>query len=95
MKEIIMTAVKALALTAALLVGTTSLAVAQAQGSSGSGGQLTTGAAAANNPPSPGHRASRHHGTKHHRMYMMSVNRAHKSSKLSPAGTAKPQTKQQ
>ena len=74
-----MTALKGLALTAVLLVGTTSLAMAQAQGSSGPDGQVTMSAGAADNPPAagPASRAARHHGTKHHRMYMMSVNRAH------------------
>ena len=35
-----------------------------------------------------------HHVTKHHRMYLMSVNRTHKGSKLTPASNAKPQMKQ-
>jgi hypothetical protein len=35
-------------------------------------------------------RTARHHGTRHHRMYMMSVNRTHKGSKLTPANNAKP-----
>jgi hypothetical protein len=35
-------------------------------------------------------RTARHHGTRHHRMYMMSVNRTHKGSKLTPASNAKP-----
>jgi hypothetical protein len=35
-------------------------------------------------------RTARHHGTRHHRMYMMSVNRAHKGSKLAPDSNAKP-----
>ena len=33
-------------------------------------------------------RTARHHGTRHHRMYMMSVNRTHKGSKLTPASNA-------
>jgi hypothetical protein len=65
-----MTALKSLALSAALIVGTTSLAMAQAQGSSGPDGQLTTAAGAADNPPAPRTRTARHHGTTHHRMYM-------------------------
>jgi hypothetical protein len=85
-----MTALKGLALTAALLVGATSLAMTPAQGSSGPDGQLTTSAGAADNPPAPASRAARHHRTKHQRMYMMSVNRTHKGSKLTPASNAKP-----
>jgi hypothetical protein len=85
-----MTALKGLALIAALLVGAISMAMAQAQGSSGPDGQLATSAGAADNPPAPASRAVRHHGTKHHRMYMMSVNRTHKGSKLTPASNAKP-----
>jgi hypothetical protein len=46
-------------------------------------------------PPSPAAyippRTARHHGTRHHRMYMMSLNR---SSKLTPTSNAKPQVKQ-
>jgi hypothetical protein len=37
---------------------------------------------------------ARHHGTRHHRIYMMTVNRAHKGSKLTPTSNAKPQAKQ-
>jgi F0F1-type ATP synthase membrane subunit c/vacuolar-type H+-ATPase subunit K len=47
-----MTALKGLALAAALIVGTSSLAMAQAQGSSGPDGQATDGAA--DNPSTPG-----------------------------------------
>ena len=72
-----MTALKGLALAAALIVGTSSLAMAQAQGSSGPDGGTST-------------RATRHHGTRHHRMYMMSVHRTHKGSKLTPANNDKP-----
>ena len=87
-----MAALKSLMIVGALLVGTTSLAMAmaQAQGSSGPDGQLTTSATAADNPPPSTSRAARHHGTRHHRMYMMSVNRAHKGSKLTPDRNAKP-----
>jgi hypothetical protein len=85
-----MTTLKSLMIVGALLVGTTSLAMAQAQGSSGPDGQLTTSATAADNPPPSTSRAARHHGTRYHRMYMMSVNRAHKGSKLTPASNAKP-----
>jgi Tfp pilus assembly protein PilN len=89
-----MNALKGLALTAALLVVTTSLVIAQAQGSNGPNGQLTTSTAAADNPPARPSRAARHHGTKHHGMYMMSVNRTHKGSKLTPSSNGKPQMKQ-
>ena len=53
-------------------------------------------AGAADSPPALGStsgtstRAARHHGTRHHRMYMMSVNRTHKGSKLTPANNDKP-----
>jgi hypothetical protein len=89
-----MTALKGLALAAALIVGTSSLAMAQAQGSRGPDGQATAGAA--DSPPALGStsgsstRAARHHGTRHHRMYMMSVNRTHKGSKLTPDNNDKP-----
>ena len=47
--------------------------------------------AAAPNPATPiPTRTAHHHGTKHHRMYMMSVNRTHKGSKLTPANNDKP-----
>ena len=82
-----MTALRGLALAAALIVGTTSLAMAQAQGSSGPDGQRTDGAA---DNPAPASRGARHHRTKDHEMYMMSVNRTHKGSKLTPANNAKP-----
>ena len=87
-----MTALKGLALAAALIVGTSSLAMAQAQGSSGPDGQATDGAAdnpsALSSTSGTSTRAARHHGTRHHRMYMMSVNRTHKGS--TPANNDKP-----
>jgi len=86
-----MAILKSLMLVGALLVGTTSLVMAQAEGSSG---PLATSAGASDNPSAPGSgmstRAARHHGTRHHRMYMMSVNRTHKGSKLTPDSSAKP-----
>jgi hypothetical protein len=90
-----MITLKGLMIVGALLVGTTSLAMAQAEGSSGPDGQLVSAGAADNPPalgstPSTSTRAARHHGTRHHRMYMMSVNRTHKGSKLTPANNAKP-----
>jgi hypothetical protein len=63
-----MTALKSLALAAALIVGTSSVAMAQAQGSSGPHGQSATDGAADNPAPRTVHRSD----TKHHfpRMYM-------------------------
>jgi hypothetical protein len=82
----------------ALLVGGASFAVAQ--NGPATGGQAPAASGAADNPtlhPTPSAtptRPSRHHGTRHHRVYMMSVNRAHKGSKLAPASNANPQMKQ-
>ena len=63
-----MTVLKGLALAAALIVGTSSVAMAQAQGSGGPDGQKATDGTADN--PSP--RTVRRHDTKHHfpRMFM-------------------------
>jgi len=65
-----MTALKGLALASALIVSTSSLAMAQAQGSSAPDGQLATDGGADN--PSAPPRTVRRHDTKHHfpRMYM-------------------------
>jgi hypothetical protein len=50
---------------------------------------------AASDPAAPiSARTARHRGTRHHGMYMMTVNRTHKGSKLTPASNAKPQMKQ-
>ena len=46
--------------------------------------------AGAPGPASTPARTAHHHGTRHHRMYMMTVNRTHKGSKLTPADNAKP-----
>ena len=64
-----MTALKGLALAAALIVGTSLLAMAQAQGKTGPHCQLATDGTA-DNPSAP--RTVRRHDTKHHfpRMYM-------------------------
>jgi hypothetical protein len=73
----------------ALLVGTTSLAMAQAQGSSGPDGQLVS-AGTADNPPALGStsgtstRSARHHGTRHHRMYMTRDTRSKPQQRLGP-----------
>ena len=75
----------------ALLVGGASLAVAQNGPATGS--QAPVAGGAAGNPAASGNipaRTARHHGTRHHRMYMMTVNRTHKGSKLTPADNAKP-----
>jgi len=48
--------------------------------------------AAAPDPPASLPAQSVRHGTRHHRIYMMTVNRTHKGSKLTP--TSKPQVKQ-
>lgn len=76
-----MTTVKVLAI-AALLVGGTSLALAQ--NGPATGGQ-----------PGPTLQAGTpsHHVTKHHKKMYMST-KSHKHSKINPAGTAKPQMKQ-
>jgi hypothetical protein len=84
---------KSLTMVSALLVGGASLAVAQ--NGPATGGQPPVVGGAAGNPAAPGLAASipartaRHHGTRHHRMYMMSVNRTHKGSKMTPASNAK------
>jgi hypothetical protein len=89
-----MTTLKSLMIVSALLVGGASLAVAQ--NGRATGGQPPVAGDAAGNPAAPGPagsipaRTARHHGTRHHRMYMMSGNRAHKGSKLTPASNAKP-----
>ena len=89
-----MTTLKSLMMVGALLVGGASLAVAQ--NAPATGGQPPIADGAAGNPAAPGPAAStpartaRHHGTRHHRVYMMSVNRTHKGSKLTPANNAKP-----
>ena len=85
-----MTTLKSLMIVGALLVGTTPLAMAQAEGSSGPDGQLATSAGAADNPPAPGStsgtstRAARHHGTRHHRMYMTRDTRSKPQQRLGP-----------
>jgi hypothetical protein len=90
-----MTSVKGLAIIA-LLVGGTSLAVAQGPPT---GGYPPVAGGAAGNPavpPAPsvyGAATTRsHHGTRHHRIYMSA--KSHKGSKMTPASSAKPQMKQ-
>jgi hypothetical protein len=81
-----MATLKSLIMVGALLMGGASLAVAQ--NGPATGGQLPVAGGAAGNPAASSipARTARHHGTRHHRMYMMSVNRTHKGSKL----TSKP-----
>jgi len=96
--EEVMTTLKTLIVVTALLASGTSLVVAQngpptsdqLPKADGAAGNLAVAGAAS----STSARTAHHHGTKHHRMYMMSVNRTHKGSKLTPAGNAKPQMKQ-
>jgi hypothetical protein len=78
----------------ALLVGGASLAVAQNGPATGgqapvAGGAAGNSAASGTAAPIPA-RSARHHGTRHHKMYMMTVNRTHKGSKLTPDSNAKP-----
>jgi hypothetical protein len=93
-----MTTLKRLMMVTALLVGGASLAVAQ-NAPTTSGQPPVVSGSAARNPATPGPAASparttRHHGTRHHRIYLISVNRTHKGSKLTPANNATPQMKQ-
>jgi hypothetical protein len=94
-----MATLKSLMIISALLVGGASLAAAQ-NNEPATGGQLLVTGSAASKPAAPGSatsipaRTARHHGTRHHRMYMTSVNRTHKGSKLTPASNAKPQMNQ-
>ena len=80
-----------------LLVGGASLAEAKNAPTTGGQPPVVSGGAA-DNAATPGPAASparttRHHGTRQHRMYMISVNRTHKGSKLTPANNATPQMK--
>jgi len=89
-----MATLKSLVIVSALLLGGGSMTAAQK--SPATGGQAPIGDGAAGNPAASGPAASipartaRHRGTRHHRMYMMSVNRAHKGSKVTPDSNAKP-----
>jgi hypothetical protein len=87
-----MSTLKTLILVTALLAGGTSLVLAQNGPSTG--GQLPVASGPHGSASGTSTRTARHHGTKHHRMYMMSVNRTHKGSKLTPASNAKLQMKQ-
>jgi hypothetical protein len=82
-----MTTLKSLMMVSALLVGGAGPCCATANELPGGWPPV----AAAPDPATPiPIRTAHHHGTKHHRMYMMSVNRTHKGSKLTPASNAKP-----
>jgi hypothetical protein len=99
-----MTTVKSLAIIA-LVVGGTSLAVAQTAPTTGGSppANVTTGPTGV---PSytPGQTAKSGHATKHRKMHMSAKSqphkkmymsaRSHKGSKLTPAGNTKPQMKQ-
>ena len=84
-----MTPLKSLMMVSALLVGGAGAFCANANELRDVGGWPPVAAApdpAASIPA----RTARHHGTRHHRMYMMSLNRTHKDSKLTPGSNAKP-----
>jgi hypothetical protein len=82
---------KSLAIVAALLVGGTSLAMAQ-NGPPGPGVNPAPNTRQSAAPPTGAASGTRiTHRTKHH-MYMSAKH--HKGSKLTPAGNAKPQMKQ-
>ena len=89
-----MTTLKTLIVVTALVANGTSLVVAQ--NGPPTSGQLPVAGGAAGTPAAPdlasdtSTRTARHHGKRHHRMYMMSVNRSHKGSKLAPASNARP-----
>lgn len=85
-----MTSVKGLAIVA-LLVGGTSLAVAQ--GPPTGGYPPVAGGAAASPIPGPNAKAPSRHVIKHHKKMYMSA-KSHKASKLTPTSSAKPQMKQ-
>jgi hypothetical protein len=93
--EVKMTTVKVLAI-AALLVGGTSLALAQ-NGPATGGQPAVAGRPPAAPPAAPGPNLQAgtpsHHATKHHKKMYLSA-KSHKGSKITPAGAAKPQMKQ-
>jgi hypothetical protein len=89
-----MTTLKTLTAVTALLAGGTSLVLAQNGPSTASPLPVAGSPAAPHSASGASTRTAHHHGTKHHRVYMVSVNRTHKGSKLTPASNAKLQTKQ-
>jgi hypothetical protein len=87
-----MSTVKTLAVVA-LLVGGTSLAIAQ--NGPPTGGYPPVAGGAAGNPAAPGPNlksgaARSHHGTKHHKMYMSAKGGHHKTLKTSQQGPKQP-----
>ena len=90
-----MTTLKSLMMVSALLLGGAGPFCATANELPGGNinDRPPVAAAPDNATPIPA-RTARNHGTRHHRIYMISVNRTHKGSKLTPASNAKPQTKQ-
>ena len=85
-----MTTLKSLTMVSALLAGGAGSFCATASELPDIGGWPPVAAApdpAASIPA----RTARHHGIRHNSMYMISVNRTHKGSKLAPASNAKPQ----
>jgi hypothetical protein len=88
-----MTTLKSLVIVGALLVGAGPF-YATANELPDTGSWWPSVAAAPDPPTSIPAQTARHHGTQHHRMYMMTVNRTHKGSKLTPTSNAKPQVKQ-
>jgi hypothetical protein len=93
--EVKMTTVKVLAI-AALLVGGTSLALAQ-NGPATGGQPAVAGRPPAATPAAPGPNLQAvtpsHHAAKHHKKMYMSA-KSHKASKMTPTSTTKPQMKQ-
>ena len=83
-----MTNLKSLIMVSALLVGGAGAFCATANELPDVGGWPPVAAALGPAASIPA-RTARHHGTRHHRMYMMSVNRTHKGS-LTPASNASP-----
>jgi hypothetical protein len=82
---------KSLAIVAALLVGGTSLAMAQ-NGPPGPGVNPAPNFGQSAAPPTGAASGITHRTTHHKKMYMSA--KSHKGSKLTPAGKAKPEMKQ-
>jgi len=89
-----MTTLKSLMIVGGLLMGGAGPFCAAANELPDAGSWWPSVAAAPDPPASISAQTARHHGTRHHRIYMMSVNRTHKGSKLTPTSNAKPQVKQ-
>jgi hypothetical protein len=89
-REESMTTLKCLMIVGGLLVGAGPFCAAANE--LPDAGSWWPSVAAAPDPPASLPAQAVRHGTRHHRIYMMTVNRAHKGSKLTP--TSKPQVKQ-